>query len=357
LQSARSTVTQHEQDALRLAELTQRVDALSSDLAKRIQGTDQLQRLLAEREAMLTHLQELATAAEQASQQVPELTDRNSVLEKEVSALQLKLAALEETTNRAAQAETELGGLRQRLSEADAERQRLAEQLQTASSIVTQHEQSAVRLAELTRTNEELIARLSVAEAELDQARERVAATRGEALEGLQAELTNARKELGKTENMKARLAELTRENAELDNELEARGEELEQLQVELTKAREELGKTEDAKARLAELTRENVELADELEEVRRAAAETHQRFAEQVAEEMKKLRHDSAANLTQTSPVVESKSRPRPLRALTTIPGMPFAPSRRGALGLILLALAASSVTVLVVILVLSRR
>jgi FHA domain-containing protein len=100
-----------------------------------------------------------------------------------------------------------------------------------------------------------------------------------------------------------------------------------------------------ELESRLVELTRENEELADELDKVQREAAEAHQRFAEQVAEEMKKIRRDQAGDLVQHDSSSPAAKDEQPKRF------------RKGRLGLSWLALAILCVTALAVALWRSRH
>jgi DNA repair ATPase RecN len=120
---------------------------------------------------------------------------------------------------------------------------------------------------------------------------------------------------------------------------------ELEWLRAQLTEVQAHLEKTKELESQLARLTRENEDLADELERVRREAIEGHQRFAEQVNEEMKKLRHAHARAL------VKSAS------SSTGADDEPSTAYRKGGFGLSWLALVGLYVTALAVIWWLNHR
>ncbi|MGD0651360.1 MAG: FHA domain-containing protein [Verrucomicrobiia bacterium] len=342
LETTQKTLAATEQTAGPLPVLTRQNEELSSALAAKVKQTEKLQRLVAQREAAVAKLDsELTQAAGRVESLEAELVKaraqkqdltRSQQQAEELTRQKTELSA------RLAEASRLVVQARQALTERDAELTRWR-----GADAAT--EQRAQRTSELTRRNSALLAEVSTLQLKIVKMEEELSNRDPVAVTRLKAELTEAHAALEKVQGEVADARRQIQKSISLEGagrEIAlAAGDsaELEWLRAQLTEAQGHLEKTKELESQLAGLTRENEDLADELERVRRKAIEGHQRFAEQVNEEMKKLRRDHAGALVQSA------------SSSTGADDEPSTPYRKGRFGLSWLALVGLCVTALAVI------
>jgi pSer/pThr/pTyr-binding forkhead associated (FHA) protein len=341
LQAARDASAGAAQMATRCAELTQKTESLSAELAARSEEAGDLRQLIAGRETAVAKLNsELSQSAARVDSLEAELA-KARVYEQDLTQSQQQVEELRRQNTgssvKLAEASRLLVQARQALAERDAELTHWRE-----ADAAT--EQRSQRTSELIRRNSCLLAEVSSLQLKIVEMEEELSHRDPVAVTRLKAELTEAHAAL---EKVQGELADARRQ-IQKSISLEGAGREialaagtsaeLEWLRAQLTEAQGHLEKTKELESQLTGLTRENEDLADELERVRREAIEGHQRFAEQVNEEMKKLRRDHAGALLQSA------------SSSTRADDEPSAPYRKGRLGLSWLVLVGLCVTAMAV-------
>jgi chromosome segregation ATPase len=270
LETSRETLAAAERTSVRLAELTQQHEKLIAELAAGGRQIAELQQSVAQREIEVAKLNaSLANGAGQVagSAQQVDLAQPNQQIEELTRKQNETLSELEETKQLLAQTRTTLAAREAELTKREVGFSISGQRSKQTSDLASRNE---VLLEEITTLRLKLMEK----NAELSR-QDPTAVTR------LTGELSEVRAELAKVQ---AALAE-ARQQAEKP------------IAAPASKPAAAISNdnAEQQRLRIQQLTDENEKLADELEKVRREAEHSHQRFAEQVNIEMKRLRRERA--------------------------------------------------------------